>query len=109
MRRTTTAAGTLPCGSRDAQVAAEGARGLLDAALDLLRGTSASTRTRDSGSSVTVVFIAWQAIPPRADLALHRPRGHLAAGVADWAELLARYGWARVRRRDPWAQPHADG
>ncbi len=36
------------------------------------------------------------------------PLGHLAAGVADWAGLLARYGWARVRGRDPWAQPHAE-
>jgi hypothetical protein len=26
------------------------------------------------------------------------PAGHLYAGVADWAELLARYGWARLRR-----------
>jgi len=27
------------------------------------------------------------------------PLGHLAAGVADWAELLARYWWARLRGR----------
>jgi hypothetical protein len=26
------------------------------------------------------------------------PLGHLAAGLADWIELLARYGWARARR-----------
>jgi hypothetical protein len=26
------------------------------------------------------------------------PLGHLAAGVADWAELLARYWWSRGRR-----------
>jgi hypothetical protein len=26
------------------------------------------------------------------------PLGHLAAGVADWAELLVRYVWARARR-----------
>jgi hypothetical protein len=26
------------------------------------------------------------------------PLGHLAAGVADWAELLARHAWSRVRR-----------
>jgi hypothetical protein len=26
------------------------------------------------------------------------PLGHLAAGVADWAELLARYAWSRARR-----------
>jgi hypothetical protein len=24
------------------------------------------------------------------------PLGHLAAGVADWAELLLRYAWSRV-------------
>ena len=29
------------------------------------------------------------------------PVGHLYGGVADWAELLARYGWARLRGRDP--------
>jgi hypothetical protein len=29
------------------------------------------------------------------------PAGHLWGGVADWAELLARYWWARVRGRDP--------
>jgi hypothetical protein len=27
------------------------------------------------------------------------PVGHLLAGVADWAELLARYGAGRLRRR----------
>jgi len=27
------------------------------------------------------------------------PIGHLYAGLADWAALLARYGWARVRGR----------
>ena len=26
------------------------------------------------------------------------PLGHLAAGVADWAGLVARYAWARARR-----------
>jgi hypothetical protein len=26
------------------------------------------------------------------------PAGHLYAGVADWAVLLARFGWARARR-----------
>jgi hypothetical protein len=28
------------------------------------------------------------------------PLGHLAAGVADWVELLARWGWSKRRRRD---------
>jgi hypothetical protein len=27
------------------------------------------------------------------------PLGHLWAGVADWAELLVRWLWSRVRRR----------
>jgi hypothetical protein len=31
------------------------------------------------------------------------PVGHLVSGVADWAELLARYVYARARGRDPWA------
>jgi hypothetical protein len=26
------------------------------------------------------------------------PLGHLAAGLADWAELLARAAWSRLRR-----------
>jgi hypothetical protein len=26
------------------------------------------------------------------------PLGHLWAGLADWAELLARWAWSRVRR-----------
>jgi hypothetical protein len=26
------------------------------------------------------------------------PLGHLWAGIADWAELLARWAWSRVRR-----------
>jgi hypothetical protein len=28
------------------------------------------------------------------------PVGHLAGGVADWLELLARYWWARARGRE---------
>ncbi|HEX2086409.1 MAG TPA: hypothetical protein VHF89_12055 [Solirubrobacteraceae bacterium] len=28
------------------------------------------------------------------------PLGHLYGGLADWAELLTRYGWARLRGRD---------
>jgi hypothetical protein len=27
------------------------------------------------------------------------PLGHLAAGLADWVELLARFAFARVRNR----------
>ena len=30
------------------------------------------------------------------------PLGHLYGGVADWAELFARYLWARARGREPW-------
>ena len=30
------------------------------------------------------------------------PLGHLYGGVADWAELVARYAWARARGRPPW-------
>jgi hypothetical protein len=26
------------------------------------------------------------------------PLGHLVAGVAEWADLLARHAWSRVRR-----------
>ncbi|HEV3001250.1 MAG TPA: hypothetical protein VGW75_10975 [Solirubrobacteraceae bacterium] len=29
------------------------------------------------------------------------PAGHLYGGVADWAELMARYLWARLRGRSP--------
>lgn len=28
------------------------------------------------------------------------PLGHLYSGMADWLELMARYGWARLRGRD---------
>ena len=31
------------------------------------------------------------------------PLGHLYGGVADWAELLGRYAWARARGKQPWA------
>jgi hypothetical protein len=27
------------------------------------------------------------------------PIGHLVAGIADWAELLARWNWQRLRER----------
>jgi hypothetical protein len=27
------------------------------------------------------------------------PAGHLVAGIADWAELLARWKWSRARER----------
>jgi hypothetical protein len=28
------------------------------------------------------------------------PAGHLVAAVADWAQLLARYAWARARGKE---------
>jgi hypothetical protein len=31
------------------------------------------------------------------------PVGHLYGGLLDWAGLLARIAWARVRGRDRWA------
>ena len=43
-------------------------------------------------------------MPPRERLAawvVCGPVGHAAAGLADWAVLLARYWWARARGRDP--------
>ena len=61
-------------------------------------GTSACTRTRDSGSSVTVVVtsghggtvtIQTRACDRRfAAWLVCGPLGHLWAGVADWVELL---------------------
>ncbi|HVP01364.1 MAG TPA: hypothetical protein VMT10_02245 [Solirubrobacteraceae bacterium] len=33
------------------------------------------------------------------------PVGHLYAGLADWAVLLARVARARARGTDPWAGP----
>jgi hypothetical protein len=42
--------------------------------------------------------------PPLRDRVAARivtgPVGHLVAGVADWAQLLARYAWARVRGKE---------
>ncbi len=34
------------------------------------------------------------------------PVGHLWCGVADWAGLGRHYAWARLRGRDPWADPY---
>ena len=76
-------------------------------------GTSASTRTRDSGSSVTVVVtvgghgaaltIPWRPMRTRfATWLVCGPLGHLAAGLADWALLLTRWQLAerQARRRE---------
>jgi hypothetical protein len=52
---------------------------------------------------VTVVFIlATTILSPLLTWFYTGPAGHLVAGVLDWAELLARYAWARARGRDPW-------
>ena len=43
-------------------------------------------------------------LPPHVRLAawiVTGPVGQLCAGVVDWAALLARYWWARARRREP--------
>jgi hypothetical protein len=42
-------------------------------------------------------------LPPRVRVAawvLTGPLGHLWGGVCDWVELLGRYWWARVLRRE---------
>lgn len=44
-------------------------------------------------------------VPPRRRLLawlITGPLGFLAAGMADWAQLYARYVWARARGRRPW-------
>ena len=94
----------------DAHAAAEPLGGLRDAlARPPSAGTSASTRTRDSGSSVTVVGTSvamaanhctspGHALPARPRF-YTGPLGHLAAGVADWAELLARWKWSQLVSR----------
>ena len=111
MRRMTTGGGTLPLrnpGMRSSDPS--------DCAVWLMRfvissgETSASTRTRDSGSSVTVVFISAHDDTVTVAMRLLAwiytgPVGHLYGGVADWTELMARYLWARFRGRrldDAW-------
>ena len=76
-------------------------------------GTSASTRTRDSGSSVTDVEIGLAAMGERSGYRPQMPRrfaawlvtgpiGHGVAGVADWLALAVRTGRSRrARRRAP--------
>ena len=75
-----------------------------------MAGTSASTRTRDSGSSVTVVVTGsvamavslYKPLVVRSRLAARYytgPLGHLVAGAADWAELLVRWKWSQMVSR----------
>jgi hypothetical protein len=49
-------------------------------------------------------------LPPAGRLAawlVCGPVGHLVAGVVDWLALVGRYGWRRLRGRDPWGSSGA--
>jgi hypothetical protein len=94
----------------DAHARAELARGALDAALDLVGrhlGVDADARLRqlgdlrlDGGGHGS----ADDTVRPVERLAtwlVTGPVGHLVGGTMDWAELLARYWWARARGADP--------
>ena len=98
-----------------AQVAAELAGGLASTRRSISSaGTSASTRTRDSGSSVTVALdggrawgghdsvgrMAARAARPSPRWMVTGPLGHLYGGVADADRApRARDAWARARER----------
>ena len=96
----TTGGGTLPVRKPGTRMSRPSARAAcVDALSTSAAGTSASTRTRDSGSSVTVVVtsvamerrptIPWRRMRARfAAWLVTGPLGHLAAGVADWVVLL---------------------
>src|SRR5688572_14749270 len=106
-RLITTGAGALPARKPGTRMLRPSARAAWAMRLSTSSGgTSASTRTRDSGSSVTEVEIGGAAIGGHHDTVARvltrlaawlvtGPLGHLWAGLADWAELL----WSRVRRR----------
>src|SRR3954463_5882952 len=109
MRRMITGAGTLPLRNPGTRRLAPSWRAVcwIERSTSSA-GTSASTRTRDSGSSVTVVLTAVvTAAPDDTVRAMERlatwlvtgPLGHLAGGVLDWGELLGRYWIARATGR----------
>ena len=93
----------------DAHAAAELARRLVQALLDLGGGTSACTRTRDSGSSVTVAVtsdMATVTIQTRRAAAIRglaglRPARPPRAGDRRLGELLARWRFAHDARPAP--------
>ena len=117
----TTGGGTLPLrkpGIRRSRPSVRG--GLLDASLDLLRrdlGLDPDARLGELGDgglhggghrAWTIASGHGRAARPsrprrrtaaRAAWLVTGPVGHLAGGVADWAELLTRYVLARARER----------
>jgi hypothetical protein len=61
------------------------------ASAGIARATIASASVAPSPLPLRVRVAAW---------VVTGPLGHLWGGVCDWAELLVRYGWARVRGRE---------
>jgi hypothetical protein len=54
-------------------------------------------------ATIASAFVTPAPLPLRLRLAawvVTGPLGHLWGGVCDWGELLVRYGWARLRRRE---------
>ena len=110
MRLMTTGAGALPARKPGTRIPRPSARAATAMRFSTSSGgTCASTRTRDSGSSVTDVEIDGAAMcghhdtvaPVRTRLAawlVTGPLGHLWGGLADWATLLARVARERIRR-----------
>src|SRR5439155_16561055 len=109
MRRMTTGGGTLPLRKPGMRRLAPSWRAVrCSDRLTSSAGTSASTRTRDSGSSVTLVFTALamarpdDSVRPVERLAtwlVTGPLGHFVAGVLDWAELLGKFAGRALSTR----------
>ena len=112
MRWTITGGGALPArkpGTR--MLATEPAGGLRDAALDLLGGhlrLHAHARLGELGDGGDDVGGHGRATTIQSGVVRSLrawlytgPLGHLAAGIADWLELLARYARSRARKRLP--------